>query len=67
MLYTYIWFLSYFKFTAKSFERHYSSKLLCVYFEFPAQFIFPIQLLLERHPAVKRLFIWVARHSYNRH
>ena len=40
MLYTYIWFLSYFKFTAKSFERHYSSKLLCVYFEFPAQFIF---------------------------
>ena len=50
-----------FKFPAKIVERHYSSKLPCVYFEFPAQIITVIillyQLLLERHPAVERLFI----------
>ena len=60
-----------FKFLAKIVERHYSSKLPCVYFEFPAQIITVIiplyQLLLERHPAVERLFIWIARRNYNRH
>ena len=60
-----------FKFPAKIVERHYSSKLPCVYFEFPAQIITVIillyQLLLERQPAVERLFIWIARCNYNRH
>ena len=60
-----------FKFLAKIVERHYSSKLPCVYFEFPAQIITVIiplyQLLLERHPAVERLFIWISRCNYNRH
>ena len=62
-----------FKFLAKIVERHYSSKLPCVYFEFPAQIITVIippslyQLLLERRPAVERLFIWISRCDYNRH